>query len=453
MPYTFEHCDGGSLPAGLTAIVAGGGTVTVSDSKIIGTSSASGDACATYKRFDQTLSQIILLCGRQTSAPASTNAFPYPAISLVHSPTAPVCDTRANLNFLARIIGYTTGSVDYQRLLYVDTGGTNNIWQESSQSFATGGTTLSMPATTPRDEYRIFGLQWDAQGQRLRLFALHTVTGTTENADLGPRLVALTDWVNLSDIQNGTSSTIWLVIGWPETNFFTVASAWEVEWICEAWGEKEFVMANGKATIGSKYDITEHEGHDLRAPYLLPGSRTTAIPAGSPGAFDSQSTQWGSVYLDDDGTYVATYSASDGSTVTIGLATAANPSGTWTKQGEILAEGPPGSPYESRYSFNVQTKDWRELDDARRYKLIVKGFDAALTGKTLIFYGPSRTGPFTYDGELIAEDATETGIAYRGQPVWYRAAIGGSSTTRDVAGVERRARGVREVAARVPSRS
>ncbi len=421
MAYKHEHFAGASLPADWTAIVAGGGTITINDSNVVGTSSATGDACAIYKRFDQTRSQIIMLCGRQTSAPASTNAFPYPAISLVHSATAPVCDTRANLSFLARIIGFTTGSVDYQRLLYVDTGGTNNIWQESSQSFATGGTTLSMPAATPRDEYRIFGLQWDAQGQRLRLVAMHTVTGTVENADLGPRLVALSDWVPLSSIQNGTSTTLWLVIGWPETNFFTVASAWEVEWIAETWGKQEFVLCNGKATIGSNYDITAHTGYDLRAPFLVPGSRTQAIPVGTSGQFDDSSTQWGSIFRDDDGVYVSSYSAdAGGGVVTIGLATATDPAGTWTKQGQIINVGGSGSTYESRFSFNVLFKDWSEADPSKRYKVIAKGFDAGLVGRTLLFTAATRGGTYTYQGELIAEDATETSIAFRGQPVWYR---------------------------------
>lgn len=379
---------------------------------------ANGDAAAIYKKFNHTRSQMVVVCGRQDAA-----STPQPSIQLVESVGPPVTDLRANILNSIRILNYT-GGTDYMRLQYTDTGGTNYNWRDSDKSWQTGGSIISTPQATPRDNYRSWGFEWDADNQRVRLFGIHQSFGSSENIACGPRLYSITDWVSLSSVRNGTSANLWLVIGWPETNFYSSASSAYIEWIKETWGPRVYVQCNGKNT-SSNYAITGYTGYDLRTGPLLPdGINTVCVPEGTSGQWDDSKTQWGSVIRTRSGLYVASYSGTKVSNgaLQIGVASATDPLGTWTKHANnpVIPLGPPGSTYEGYMRFNVLVEDLQELDPNKRFKLIVNGTDASTTTRTLLFDAPDWFGPYTYDGVLLEEDVDETGIAFRGQPVWHR---------------------------------
>lgn len=440
MAYTVEHFDGGSLPSPWSAITAGTGTITVSDSGVVGELAASSDSAAIVRAFDHTTDAIYWYCAAARYNGA-TGPTPWPAMRLMHSASTPVAGARSSFTIAAQHTYYNTGGTTYVRTNYsLNPGGTNQQWQESSQSFTTGGTVISMPAGAAEGDYRLYGMQWDATNSRVRWMAGHTEAGSTENPDYGPRIVMLTDWVDLSNILNGTSSTLWLVLGWPENNFYTNNCSFHIEWFSEQTGPLVHTFCNGKASVGGTYNITHHVGHDLRAPYFVPGTRAQiAIDKGTSGQWDDVDTQWGSAILADDGNYVQSYAGDGGSTVIqIGIATATTPYGPWTKSASnpVIAVTP-STDYSAYMRFNVLVEDWQESDPNKRYKLIVNANDGSDT-RTILFYAADYEGPYTYDGRLLEEDATETGIAFRGQPIWeggqwyllYNCTVGGQNVVR-----------------------
>lgn len=449
MSYVREHFDGVSLPSPWSALTAATGSITMTDHGVQGALAANGDAAAIYRSFDHTRDAIYWYCAAAKYTGSSLT--PWPAMRLMHSASAPVAGTRATFNILAQHTYYSPG-VTYDRINWsISPTGTNQQWQESSQSWATGGSVISMPAEAPDTDYRIYGMQWDATNSRVRWMAAHTVSGSSENPDYGPKIVTLTDWVSLSSILNGTSSTLWLVLGWPETNFWIGAGSFHIEWFSEQYGADIDVYCNGKASIGGTYNITHHHGHDLRAGMFVPGTRAQiAIDKGTAGQWDDNKTQWGSAILADDGNYVQSYNGdAGGSALQIGIATATSPYGPWTKYASnpVIATGIGGSDYEQYTRFNVLVEDWLESDSAKRYKLIVNMADAGGTTRTGLFYASAYTGPYTYDGRLLEDDGTETGIAYRGQPIYYNglwhlfynANVGGVNTIRYATGSTLRA--------------
>lgn len=427
MAHSFEHF--GSGLAGWTAITAGTGAVAVADSMVEFSIAAANDGAAMYKSFDHTKNQMIVVCSRGNSA----NAAPYPGVAIVHGATAPVCDTTTNLaaKWLMRHTFYNPSAARQQRLTYYDTGAVELRWSFSTNTWLSAGTTVSVPFDTPRDDFRMQGIQWDASSARFRMFALHGAAGSAENPDYGPNLIVLTDWVSLSGVQNGASSTLWLLLGQPNTSQFIAASSAYVEWVSHTWseaGEDFAVLCNGKSSVGGVYNITAHGGYDVRAPLLLPQVRNAiAIDKGSAGAWDDTDTQWGSAIRAQDGLYVSAYvgDAGTGSTpspvLEIGIATATSLDGTWTKYASnpVIARGGAGSAYEYRLLSAVLVEDWQESDAARRYKMLTSCDDAASVRRTLVFYAASYTGPYTYDGVLLADDATETNVSRAGHPVYY----------------------------------
>lgn len=404
--------------------------------------SADGDAAAIVRAFDHTKDAIYWLCA--AARYTGSGLTPWPALRIMHSATQPVCGTRASFSVVCQHIYYKPGTVTYDRINYSPAGGGSNVqWQESSQTFTTGGTVISVPAEAQDGDYRLYGFQWDATNSRCRFLYGHTVSGSSENPDYGPRIQTMTDWVSLSAMENGTSSTLWMVLGWPETNFWTSASSCHIEWVKEQSGPAQVhVYCNGKATIGGNYNITHHYGHDLRCGMLVPGTRAQiAIDKGTAGQWDDNKTQWGGAILASDGKYVQIYNGDAGGTaLQLGIATATSPFGPWTKYASnpVIATGVGGTDYEQYVRFASLVEDWQETDSAKRYKLIVNMTDAGSTTRTGIFYAASYNGPYTYDGRLLEDDGTETGIAYRGQPVWengqwyllYNATVGGVNTIR-----------------------
>lgn len=450
MTYVREHFDGASLPSPWSALTAATGTITMTDSGVRGALAANGDAAAIYRSFDHTRDAIYWYCaaGKYTGSSLT----PWPAMRLMHSASAPVAGTRASFSILAQHLYYSP-SVTYDRINYsINPTGTNQNWQESTQTFTTGGTVITPPAEAPDSDYRLYGMQWDATNARVRWMYGHTVSGSSENPDYGPKIQTLTDWVSLSSILNGTSTTLWLVLGWPETNFWIGAGSFHIEWFSEQYGSNLDVYCNGKATIGGNYNITHHHGHDLRAGNFVPGTRAQiAIDKGTAGQWDDNKTQWGSAILAADGKYVQSYNGDAGSTaLQIGIATATSPYGPWTKYASnpvIPSTGGSGTDYEQYTRFNVLVEDWLESDSAKRYKLIVNMTDASSVTRTGLFYASAYTGPYTYDGRLLEDDATETQIAFRGQPVFYNglwhlfynAEVGGVNTIRYATGSTLRA--------------
>ena len=417
MPFLFEHFDGVSLPVPWTALTNGSGTITVADSNVIGTTTAvAGSAAAMYKPFDRSRNQIVYHAWRCTAtAPAAR-------LWLLSRATPPIAEPRATITArqLFQTTNYVTSGKRYIRLQHRNAAGAALNWSSSTNVWSSSGTVLSMPQVTPFDDYVLTGMEWDAKRARARMFALHVASGTAFNLVSGPRLMALTEWVSFVDMQRGNDPTFWLLIGWPETDF-SAAGSWFTEYVAESWGERIEAWANQKGKVSAKYNIKHHWGYDLGLGTWLPETRDNVAIGPTGTGYDGFQVQWGSVLLDDDRTYAMTYSAKPTSTgkISIALATAPTADGPWTKfAGNPIITQVTGS-NRDQLTHSVLVKDYFEATEAKRYKMLCTGVRSSGTSRTVLYTAALRTGPWTYEGEIIPTDAVETSLSYRGAPLWY----------------------------------
>ncbi len=403
----FWHFDDASLPGEWSALSGNGGSVAMSDHGVLLTGANTGYA-AIVKAFDRTLGKY----QRITACVRTSNQNFRPGMGLMYEVGGLTGGTLAvqSPKFLCRAYTYSSAGSWYGQLSYWDTGGAGHHWIDSSKAW---GTTSA--ASTPLisvDDYYIVGLDWDDEHDRVRLFWVHVASGSTFASEPhGPKLFALTDWVDLSSLQHGgQTSNLWLYLGWILAQTDTTGLTQHVEWVRHEWADARIPsFCNIKAyDSGTGYRLRAYSS--LRADGVkLPVSRTGYALDVVPATFESVNVgQWGSVTYDPvTATYWMTYAAGDGADMTIGLASASDPFGSWTKYG-----GNPILPRDSgtEYDQKVQSclvLDYTEPDPAQRWKLVVSVL-SALDGHLRVYlYTASQpdTTAWTRQGVLIDWDA------------------------------------------------
>lgn len=405
----FWHFDDASLPGEWSALSGNGGSVAVSDHGVLLTGANTGYA-AISKAWDRSLGayQRITACVR-----ADNTAF-RPQLGLIYQAGGPTGDTIANVNgrLLCRTYTYNSGASWYGALQYINTGGTTNNWLDSSKAWSTSNGAAT-PLISGATDYHIVGLDWDDVLDRVRLFWVHVASGSTFASEPhGPKLFALTDWVDLATIRNGTAtSDVYLYLGWLYNSVNLAGMTNHIEWVRHEWADALIPCYTSQKAYnaGSGYNLKIHSC--LRPDGVkLPISRTGGLALDIVAAtWESNKVgQWGSVCYDPvTATYWMSYSASDGTNAAIGVASATDPFGTWTKYASN-----PILPQEAgvHYGGKLQSclvQDFTEPDPAKRWKLVVSclsGVDSKLRVYLYTAAQPDTTA-WTREGLLIDYDA------------------------------------------------
>lgn len=409
----FWHFDEATLPPEWASLVGGNASVFMYDGgvKLDSGSGTANDSAAIYQAFDRSLGnyQRITACVRADAA-----AF-RPQMHLLYRPGGPIAGTVSDIDALAlvRVYSYSSASNYYGALQHWLTAGTRYNWLDSSKAWSTTNGAAT-PLITADDDYHVFGIDWDDVLDRVRLFWVHVASGSTfgGNEAAGPKLFALTDWVDLSTIRNGgQTADLYLVIGWLYNSVNLAGATQHIEWVRHEWADALIpCYTNQKAyDAGSGYNLKIHSC--LRPDGVkLPISRTGGLAVDIVAAtWESNKVgQWGSVCYDPvTATYWMSYSASDGTNAAIGVASATDPFGTWTKYGSN-----PILPQEAgvHYGGKLQSclvQDFTEPDPAKRWKLVVSclsGVDSKLRVYLYTAAQPDTTA-WTREGLLIDYDA------------------------------------------------
>lgn len=405
------HFTEATLPAEWTSVVGGNAAVFMYDHgvKLDSGSGAASDTAAITMPFDRTraLYQRITVCVR-----SSASAF-RPGLRLQYRVGGPIPDSLANVEAteLLRWYTYSSAGLYYGQGTYWTTGATKQHWSDATKAW--GATNVaSTPLLSEADDYHILGIDWDDALDRVRLFWVHVASGSTFASEPhGPKLFALTDWVDLSTIRNGDkTSDLWLTIGWLFNMVDLAGATQHIEWVRHEWADELIPhYCNIKPyDSGSGYKLRAYSS--LRADGVkLPVSRTGLALDTVAATFESLNVgQWGSVTRDPaTGLHWMTYNAHNGTDMTIGLASATDPFGTWTKYASN-----PILPREAatHYDQKVQSClvcDRTEPDPAKRWKLVVSCL-SALDGHLRVYlYTASQpdTLSWTREGLLIDWDA------------------------------------------------
>lgn len=406
----FWHFNDATLPPEWASVVGGNASVFMYDGgvKLDSGSGTAGDTAAIYQAFDRSRGnyQRITVCLRSSG----TNF--RPQVALTYRVGGPIADTAANVNatLLCRTYTYQNAGLYYGSIGYWNTAGTANSWSDASKAFGTTSAGAT-PQISESDDYHIVGIDWDDVLDRVRLFWVHVAAGTTfANEAAGPKLFALTDWVDLSSIRNGgQTSDLYLVIGWLYNSVNLVGETQHIEWVRHEWADALIPsFANQKLyNNGSGYNLKCHTS--LRADGVkLPISRTGVALDLVAATWESDSIgQFGSVVRDPVAdTYWMSYSAANGSTGGIGVASATDPLGTWTKYGSNPVLADETSQHYAGKNQNCLVLDHTEPDPAKRWKLLVTCYSDLDAHMRVYLYNAAQpdTTAWTREGLLLDWD-------------------------------------------------
>lgn len=388
-----EHFASGSLPSGWGAFASGNASHSYSDSKVTatwtaGAASASGLYYTTP--LDLTKRQRWAVCRR------TAQNSPHPYLRVVAKTGAPAADTRANYDArtLIRAIDSTQGSRVIQ-LSYRDTGGTYQHWNNSTFAWATGG--IASTPTKTNDDYDIIGFEFDPNGgtPRMRLFVFHVASGASVTEAAGPKLFALTDWVNCSAMEDGSASELYVVVGWPE-NDFDLAGSYDIEWVAMDDGAVMHGVTNEKSSQGSTYNLKHWSRLGVDGAIVLPDSRTAQLINLAGQAWHANSVQFKSVLRASDGTVYVTYNgkASGAGDSSIGILSGSSLSALtdYASNPVIMAAGTGNL---KTLQMSVLIEDFTDPDASRRWKLLVSAFGADSKYRVYLFTATAATGPLT----------------------------------------------------------
>jgi hypothetical protein len=362
-----DHFDGASLDPRWTAVTAGAGAVTVTDSYAKLDAPANADVAFLYIAIDKSVSQSWTF----RYNPVTTNLRRY--FWLLNRTSAPVGAAFSTFEADARIaVGMSSGPLKTQ-FTYWSTSHTRTHWSTSGNAWNTTASSSAL-SQSAFDDYVEVTLEIDGPGARFRLIGVQR-DSTNYSYEQGYRIFALTDWVNWSSLES-TADTLYLVWGKP----FTDANPGEarLELVRHADDAKQHAWVNGKPNLGGTYNIKHHHSYD--GLLWIPQDRTTIAVQGTAGQWDSGGVKDPWVEGPINGVYYMFYD----NVASIGLATATSPDGPWTKDaGNPILAATSGD--ESAVFFPCARFDPDESDANRKWKMLYAGFNGSTT-KWRLFY-------------------------------------------------------------------
>lgn len=408
----FWHFDDATLPPEWSSIVGGNASVFMYDSgaKLDSGSGAAADSAAITMPFDRTLGryQRITVCLR-----SDASAF-RPQVALLYQVGGPTPDTAANVNgrLLCRSYTYSNAGLYYGSLTYWNTGGTANNWSDASKAWTTSNVG-STPQLSEADDYHIVGLDWDDVLDRVRLFWVHVATGTAFTSEAaGPKLFALTDWVDLATIRNGSAtSDLHLVIGWLYNSVDLAGATQHIEWVRHEWADElEYLFTNQKSVGSSTYTIKGWSG--LAGGTWLPVSRTGLAVDVAAATWKANTVHFhGAVYDPVSGLYWMAHDGSDGTVRGIGLVSASSPTAEpWTNYASNPVIGQEPGTHRGSPQICTLTCDYTDPDPQRRWKLCVT-YNSDVDNKSRVYLWTAPqpdTTSWTLDGLLLDYEVSES---------------------------------------------
>ena len=419
-----DHFPGAALDSRWTAVTASAGTVAVADSRVTITDGNTADDAAfihTTAKIDKTKSQLWVFAVRNSG---SSN---YHWLLLVDKATAPVVDTFANFDGIVRARA-TMGTVGGPVLGFsrFNTSHVKTDWNTSASAWQSGSQTAIDPID--RDDYVLVGFEIDGPGARFRFLGWFKDATAGYTYDQGLRLFAVSDWTAFSFIES--SDDLWLVCGWPYTDV-TRAGTMDIEWVrfgdtppagFETDEGRIHAWVNGKPTSAGQYTEIKH-WWSYDGDFFVPEDRTTvAIPVGAAAAWDETKVKDKTV-LKDGNTYYIIFAGEDsGGVQQLGLATATDPDGPWTKDGSNPIITRTSGQDDDNIFAPFLIKDESESDGDKRWRCFYGTF-SALDSEFHIFMAtaPTPDGTWTKQGEVLGSggvgDFDENGA---GNPVVFR---------------------------------
>lgn len=401
-----EHFDSGALPSGWGAYATGNASHSYSDSKVTSTwtTGATGSSALYYATaIDKTKRQRWAMCKR--AGQNAPNAF----LRVISNTGAPSSDTRANIDAktLLRITDFTSGTRKGQ-LSYRDTTPAFVHWDDTSKTWGTTSNP-SIPTKT-NDDYDIVGFEFDPNGgtERWRLFWIHVATGTTFPTEgSGPKLFALTDWVNASSMEDGAGTELYVCLGVGE-NDFELSGHYDIEWVAMDDGTYMEGVTNQRNYTGADYDLKAWSKLGVDGSIVLPHTRTGAVVTISGQAWHNTRTQFKSLIRGSNGTLYLAYNGNNGSGGNeVGIA-----SGSSLTAGLTDYASNPIIPAAGSGDFNALNQvalveDFTDPDTNRRWKMFVSSVGADSKVRVYLLTATSAAGPVTtsWSNEGIFLDA------------------------------------------------
>jgi hypothetical protein len=408
--------DSGGVPSEFTQLTADDGVISVSDNQLrleVTSATSGADTAGILIPFDRSIAryQRWIVCTKMTVI-ASVPRMAGPHIEYIPaSPGTPPNLAGWTARRLCGFYTFRSGSTNSTQIMYRNTSDVDQTWLNSTKAWsATAG--ASTPTSQQTNDYEIHVIDWDEANARVRMAVFGGSSGSSLAANNANwRLSALSDWVNLSAVDNGSQTALYLSVGIVFTEAAWVAGAQLVEWIEHEWSDDlHFNSANFKSHAnGTGYDRRAFVGLRMDTNFWLPVSRTGTIVAPVASTWESdRAGQWASfTWSHLIQKYVMAYTGRD-TTYRTGIATATDPFGSWTKYASN-----PVLPFDSGQEYAQKlhptcVEDWTEPDPAKRCKLIVQVFGSDQIKRTYLYTAATwETTAWTREGELLGADALD----------------------------------------------
>lgn len=403
-PDWFDDFPGSSLDARWSSGNGNSGTVTVTDSYVQFDTTPGGATGTGYAfmyhgtKIDKTKDQVWVFCLNNQSA--ANNEL----LWLVNRSSAPAATDVTTYLSESRIrINRTTNGTSGIGLTYYNSSHSVRTWNGATNAWDAASNSLAVPRMADADYY-IVAFENDATNAQWRI-GVWGRNQTTYDFDQGYRMFALTDWITWSSME--TTSDLWL--GFGDVLNDVVAATSRFEWVRYAEGTKTYAMFNGTTSGSAAYtQVKAWYTYDGGAWWMPFDRSTAAVTIGSGGAWDDEQAKDKTV-VKDSSTYYMFYAGNGGSGWEIGLATASDPLGTWTKDAgnPVLARVAAGDEDQIFAPFVV--KDMLDPDSNKRWKMWYSGFSASDSKwRCYLATAPNATGTWTRQGLVLGPGGAST---------------------------------------------
>ena len=436
-----DHLTGTSLPSGYTGVTAGIGVICMNGAIVAGSggacpgavtgesfanavTAASADAAILYRTapVSFTTSKIFWFSMLHLNSTSVGYIYLHEGVPTIEANSAHFGGTGSVLFRVAP--GNSGANIVIDRYLN-DAGRTRTSWGSAGAAWATPAAGIHASTVVP-NSYSIIGIEIDGPNRRWRVHTIGQQLGTPADTPLSGHFQnGLTDWVNFTFHEGGATycntdpdgggpelpqcGNTYLTWGDPLND--AVAGTTTLEFIDEDDGATLDGWLNGRVA-GGGWDIYRYyaypDGNGVPARWVMEDRATQAVANGAGGAWDEVTVK--DPYVMRDGaTYHMCFSGSNAAgKFQLGCATAASPSGAWTKN--------PNNPLvvlsaatDHDQVFNPRlVKDEAEPDANKRWKLIYIGADTSAPIKFRVFVRTCAQAPNHASCDTAAEWSAAT---------------------------------------------